>query len=504
MDEETNEPEQKNYISCLNWVKKGIAASVPDKIELTAQELQNIIKETHSELQKQNKDENTSDEDTNNINIDEDVKDDSIKITDEFDFEKYDEESGNIYCNINGIAVINNEKDPFITVDDNEDDSEKEDDIIKANDNLLLVGHVVDEASILEVYVYNEAEGSFYCHHHDYLPYIPLCFEWLNFDPAEEKPGNLCAIGNDTPIIEVWDLDVIGGVGSVFKLGQKSNKKKRIKRIGHKDAVLDLAWNTYHNHVLASGSADCTSILWDLETGSPNTILSSFNGIVQSLKWHPTDSHMLLTGSMDKKVRLFDCNTEIPKIWNASGEVEKVVWNNSDPNTCFISTDNGYIECIDIRCDKPLWQHNVQKEEVAGLSMSTLCPGLLFSSNKDGTVKVWDVINHLEPQLVFEKQTNLGHIICLEASCDNPFTFAAGGDNKAHNLNVFDFKTVDEVFNTFKNRTPKKFEGENNLQETENNVQSEVMDVTENFGTINLEQKVNIKKKKKFKRSSFK
>lgn len=38
------------------------------------------------------------------------------------------------------------------SVEDNDDDSEKEDDIIKPNDNLLLVGHVEGDASILEVY----------------------------------------------------------------------------------------------------------------------------------------------------------------------------------------------------------------------------------------------------------------------------------------------------------------------------------------------------------------
>lgn len=46
-----------------------------------------------------------------------------------------------------------------------------------------------------------------------------------------------------TPIIEVWDLDIIDCLEPAYKLGRKPNKKKNQKRVGHKDAVLDLAWN---------------------------------------------------------------------------------------------------------------------------------------------------------------------------------------------------------------------------------------------------------------------
>lgn len=60
--------------------------------------------------------------------------------------------------------------------------------------------------------------------------------------------GNLCAIGNMTPIIEVWDLDLIDCLEPVYKLGCEPSKKENQKRIGHKDAVLDLSWN--HNYTL--------------------------------------------------------------------------------------------------------------------------------------------------------------------------------------------------------------------------------------------------------------
>ncbi|KAJ8688346.1 hypothetical protein QAD02_024141 [Eretmocerus hayati] len=520
MDEEVSDSERKNYVSCLTWVKRGVAASIPDKIELTPQELKAIIQSTHSELQevKDDADQDSDAEDDpsqsqncmdlkdgDDVDVDnqENTKapNSSKNSADEFNFEKYDDESGSMYCNLDGIAEFGDGKDPLITVRESEDeDSEKEDDLIKPDDNLVLVGHIVDDASILEVYVYNEKEGSFYCHHHDYLSFIPLCFEWLSFDPSAEKPGNLCAIGNDTPIIEVWDLDVVGGVGPVFKLGSKPNKKKHTKRVGHKDAVLDLAWNSNYGHILASASADRTTLLWDLDSGTPSTKFSCFQGIVQSIQWHCTETHLLLTGSMDKKVRLLDCKTEDVKTWEASGEVERVLWNKFDPNICFISTDNGFIECIDIRNEKALWQKQIQEDEIAGLSMSTSCPGLLVSSDKSGIIRIWDISNLNEPRVVLEKQTNLGHIICLEASCDSPFAFAIGGDNKAHNLNVLDLSTYPEVSERFRSRAPNVASDDSIQMQSHGSKHQELMDVTEDLGSIALgsdkAHKVGKKKKK--------
>lgn len=58
-----------------------------------------------------------------------------------------------MYCHISNLATFDG-KDPLITND--EEDSDKEDDIIKADDNLVLFGHVEGDASILEIFgLYN-------------------------------------------------------------------------------------------------------------------------------------------------------------------------------------------------------------------------------------------------------------------------------------------------------------------------------------------------------------
>ena len=59
-----------------------------------------------------------------------------------------------MHCDIGGLTLIDNEgKDPLITVGDSEDeDSERDDDIIKPGDNLVILGHSEGDANILEVH----------------------------------------------------------------------------------------------------------------------------------------------------------------------------------------------------------------------------------------------------------------------------------------------------------------------------------------------------------------
>lgn len=55
--------------------------------------------------------------------------------------------------------------------------------------------------------------------------------------------GNYLAVGSMSPIIDVWDVDVVGSLEPEFQLGKKKSKKKKTPGVGHTDAVISLSWN---------------------------------------------------------------------------------------------------------------------------------------------------------------------------------------------------------------------------------------------------------------------
>jgi len=220
-----------SFIPCVAWVPKGVSKRLPEKEVLTQGELRRILKASKEEVEDMmagdHDDEGTS---TSNAHKSKD------KIEDEYRMDDYDNEPDDARENLLGDLELLTTDDKF---DDHDgiadDDSDDSDDEIRDDDNLILVGHVDDDEANLEVYVYNSEESYLYVHHEIMLTDLPLCLEWLSYNKDDStKPANLVAVGSTSPIIEIWDLDVIDSLNCKCKLGRKKSKKKIISDGAHR------------------------------------------------------------------------------------------------------------------------------------------------------------------------------------------------------------------------------------------------------------------------------
>uniref|UniRef100_A0A8D8YDC9 Periodic tryptophan protein 1 homolog n=1 Tax=Cacopsylla melanoneura TaxID=428564 RepID=A0A8D8YDC9_9HEMI len=466
-----------NFVPCMKWVKTGVAKGNPEKIKLSPDELRRLIAEEKQQEREEEELEGEEDDEYNMKDYDKDA-DDTLKGA----------------MGLGSVAVLEEEDKSLPTqtyhhrIKLDESDSEIDNEIIRPNDNLLLVGHVQDEMSILEVYVYNQESKDFYVHHDLLLPNVPLCFEWIGYDPGSSETGNLCAIGDLGPIIKVWDLDIIDCLKPAFTLGKK--KKEPKKGYKHTDSVLDLSWNKNAAHVLASASVDNTILLWDLDDGIATTQMSHSKDKVQMLKWHPHESHTLLSGSSDKRVRIYDCRTyDSFMTWKVKGEVEKGIWNANCPFSCFVGTSKGYVYNIDVRNKKPVWEIKAFEKEVTGLYVNENIPDRLYACSNEEILNVYQNLMTSEPELIHQKQVNIGEVMCLEGNPDHHQIIAMGGTKRCKNLTLLNIETV---FSKKENNN----EEEDMEEEVEDDEESDIDDVEEFFG-VQSNQKKQSKKNKK-------
>lgn len=456
-----------DFIPCLAWVRRGVAKPEPEKVKLSKEELMEIINQTKAEIEDMEKqdeeesvgepDQDNSEKKTEKPSHQKTEKD----IVDEYGLDDYDdtEQDEGQFKSLLGIGDLaeyaDPSQDPYIDLNIPEDEQEDLDDfMIRGTDNLVLFGHVQGENSTLEVFIYNDTEDVLYVHHDILLPSFPLALEWLSFDPESDVKGNLVAVGSMLPQIQVWDLDIVDCLEPAFTLGVKGSKKKGIKRVGHKDAVLSLAWNQGVEHVLASGSVDQTVMIWDLNQKNVATTLKYHEEKVQSLGWHPFDSQTLATGCCDKYVRVADCRSQDShKKWKLTGEIECVKWNHFNPYQVLASTDAGTVHAIDVRKESTVWTLAAHTQGVSSISLSSQCPGCLVTVSEDKSMKVWDILND-KPEFVMEKQVNIGLIQGLSGCPDAPFVVAMGGDQRGDgdNFKVLDIRESGQVRQRFGNR----------------------------------------------------
>lgn len=375
------------------------------------------------------------------------------------------------------------EKDPYLSSGQQQnqifDEEELEDLNMRPTDSLIVSIKTGEDASYLEVHVFDDdpdgsdgEEGEYvphtYVHHDIVLPFLPLCTAYTQLK-AEQESLNLVAVGMFTPGIDIWDVDRVNNLEPVISLGgydhndsmqtalsaaqsarrggkvrRKSKPKLRLKDDSHSDAVMSLSWNEVQREYIASGSADSTVKVWDVESSHCACTLNHHSDKVQSVAFHPSEPQILVSGSFDRSVRIADVRGGNGRalMWSVDADIETVQWGfGATAGMVIATTEEGHAYVFDARQTGDggvVAKWKAHQGAATACSVSRDVSGLMVTAGVDKMVKVWDLeatVSRNTGDLVYETQSKVGSLFTLSL-CDlpreketnaSPFVVAFGG-----------------------------------------------------------------------------
>ena len=203
-------------------------------------------------------------------------------------------------------------------------------------------------------------------------------------------------------------LSVRGGGGPVIvgNLGDKPGKfgDSPATLNGHKDAVLDMAFNPFDDGVLATGSKDCKICTWRIPEGglkeSQHTPLQCLGGHrkkVTLLEFHPTSSNVLTSADANGVIKLWDIEKGEAQA-DTGGMIEKAIcclqWN-QDGSQLFTSAKDKFCRMFDPRVKDPVveWKSHVGAKAVKGCFIHDWNQLITTGCNKQAKreVKIFDL-----------------------------------------------------------------------------------------------------------------
>ncbi|XP_058856591.1 coronin-6-like isoform X6 [Acipenser ruthenus] len=118
--------------------------------------------------------------------------------------------------------------------------------------------------------------------------------------------------------------------------------------IGHSGPVLDVDWCPHNDNILASGSEDCSVMVWQIPDhtplrpiSEPIVTLEGHSKRVGIVTWHPTARNVLLTAGSDNVIIIWNVGTGEPLVSldNHPDLIYNVSWNRNGSMFCTTCKD---------------------------------------------------------------------------------------------------------------------------------------------------------------------
>lgn len=223
--------------------------------------------------------------------------------------------------------------------------------------------------------------------------------------------GDRLATGHADGYIAVWDMS-------------SGHKLADLRR--NEAAIWSLAFTDVQGRLVAAGH-DWKVSLWDLRTpAAPIHIFDGHENAVQAVAFSAKGPY-LASGAADRTVRLWNLNTLDPvRTYSRFSDFVTSVRFSPDGSQIASATLDGEIRIVSAASQRNFRRLRGHKDSVTGLSFAP-SGSLLASSSADGTIRLWDV---RRARTLRTLASHPGHVTGLDFAPDGSRLITAGDDGK--------------------------------------------------------------------------
>ncbi|ELW63819.1 Coronin-1C [Tupaia chinensis] len=248
-----------------------------------------------------------------------------------------------------------------------------------------------------------------------------------------------------------------GGAFLVLPLHKTGRIDKSYPTVcGHTGPVLDIDWCPHNDQVIASGSEDCTVMVWQIpENGltlsltEPVVILEGHSKRVGIVAWHPTARNVLLSAG-EALINLDDMHSDM--IYNVS-------WNRNGSLICTASKDKK-VRVIDPRKQEIVAEKEKAHEGARPMRAIFLADGNVFTTGfsrmSERQLALWNPRNMQEPIALHEMDTSNGVLLPFYDPDTSIIYLCGKGDSSIRYFEITDESPYVHYLNTFSSKEPQR------------------------------------------------
>ncbi|KAG1958198.1 coronin-6 [Pimephales promelas] len=261
-----------------------------------------------------------------------------------------------------------------------------------------------------------------------------------------------------------------GGAFMVLPLHKSGRIDKAYPTVcGHTGPVLDIDWCPHNDQVIASGSEDCTVMVWQIpENGlvtslsEPVVVLEGHSKRVGIITWHPTARNILLSAGCDNVIFIWNVGTGESMITLEDMHPDIIFsacWNRNGSLICTACKDKK-IRVIDPRKEEIIAEKDKAHEGARPMRAIFLSDGKVFTTGfsrmSERQLALWDPDNIDEPISVHEMDTSNGVLLPFYDPDTNVVYLCGKGDSSIRYFEITDEAPFVHYLSTFTTKEPQR------------------------------------------------